>query len=66
MKTRDSLNEMSYEEYKNLWRKFWFHKLGYYPSKTIEKIVAKYSIEEARKRDDKLEKEFLKFYNSIK
>ena len=64
MDARSSINNLSYDAYRNLWDEFWFQKLGRYPSSRIEKVVRKSSVEEAREKDEELEKEFMNFYNN--
>jgi hypothetical protein len=59
MTTRDLINNLSYEEFRKLWREFWFQKLGYHPSNKVGRVI---SVEQARKDDEELRKEFEKFY----
>ena len=51
---------ISYEEEVSFWRKFWIHKLGYFPTK-IEKVARKVTFKEDNEESEKLHAEFVAF-----
>lgn len=59
----DSINNLNYQLYKNLWKEFWIKKLGYNPAdrKIAIRII---SLKQARREDDELGREFVKFYKN--
>jgi hypothetical protein len=57
------IHKLNAKDYYNLWEEFWYNKLGYY-RKGMEKVCRILSVEEARKEDVILEKEFVEFYNN--
>lgn len=57
------INNLNYEVYKNLWAEFWIQKLGYNPAER-KMTGSKMSLQQARKEDEELEREFVKFYKN--
>ena len=59
------INKLHWNDYKVLWSKFWLQKSGFDPNKNgFAKTAIKLPVEEARKRDAALDKEFLEFVKS--
>jgi hypothetical protein len=63
MKTIVDINNLNLQNYYSLWEEFWFNKLGYLQDMK-EKIAKIQTVEQARKDDEILEKEFVEFYNN--
>ena len=63
MKTIVDTNNLNIQNYYSLWEEFWFNKLGHHQNRK-EKIAKIQTIEQARKDDEILEKEFVEFYNN--
>lgn len=63
MNAIEAINNLDYNVYKDLWAEFWIQKIGYNPAER-KMTGSKMTLEQARKENEVLEKEFVEFYKN--